>query len=302
MFSIVGYNFCSDGNCLDAVPSVVNNIVDITIQGGMFDHVNMTADVTSPYSPDIPTTWELLTMMDASFEGNLNAGNVGFALSELSGFRIKRRKITDFNWVTLSFVPIADTSQLEFIFNDNLAASLEDYEYAFVPVINGVEGNYITNTISTNFKGVFICDQETIYRFYAGVSYGASEQVQKIGVMEPFGSKYPVFVSGALTNYHKGRVDGTVLQNDYTETRQIDRLAMVKEKETLMRFLTDKGPKILKDWNGNSYLCMITGNPQTTYANDSGMGIMSVGFDYTECGDSNSQEDLVDTGMIDGDI
>ena len=62
-------------------------------------------------------------------EGNLNAGNVGFALSELSGFRIKRRKITDFNWVTLSFVPIADVSQLEFIFNDNLAASLEDYEY-----------------------------------------------------------------------------------------------------------------------------------------------------------------------------
>ena len=302
MFSIVGYNFCSDRNCLDAVPSVVNNIVDVTLQGGIFDHVNMTADVTSPYSPDIPTTWDLLTMFNASFKGNLNAGNVDFALSELSGFRIKRRKITDFNWVTLSFVPIADVSQLEFIFNDNLATSLEDYEYAFVPVINGVEGNYMTNTISTNFKGVFICDQETIYRFYAGVSYGASEQVQKIGVMEPFGSKYPVFVSGALTNYHKGRVEGTVLQNDYTETRQIDRLAMVKEKETLMKFLTDKGPKILKDWNSNSWLMMITGNPQTTYANNSGMGIMSVGFDYTEAGDSNSQEDLVDTGMIAGDI
>lgn len=302
MFSIVGYNFCSDGNCLDAVPSVVNNIVDVTLQGGIFDHFNMTGDVTSPYSPDIPTVWELLTMMDASFEGNLNAGNVGFALSELSGFRIKRRKITDFNWVTLSFVPIADVSQLEFIFNDNLAASLEDYEYAFVPVINGVEGNYMTNTISTNFKGVFICDQETIYRFYAGVSYGGSEQVQKIGVMEPFGSKYPVFVSGAMTNYQKGRVEGTVLQNTYTETRQIDRVAIAKERDELVKFLTDKKPKIIKDWNGNSWLVMVTGNPQTTYANNSGMGIMNVGFDYTEAGDSNSQEDLVDTGMIAGDI
>ena len=69
MFSIVGYNFCSDGNCLDAVPSVVNNIVDVTLQGGSLTTSNMTGDVTSPYSPDIPTVWELLTMMDASFEG-----------------------------------------------------------------------------------------------------------------------------------------------------------------------------------------------------------------------------------------
>lgn len=301
MFSIIGYNFCSDGNCLDAVPSVVNNIVDITIQGGIFDHVNMTADVTSPYSPDIPTTWDLLTMFDASFKGNLNAGNVDFALSELSGFKIKRRKLSDFNWITLQYISITDTSQLEFIFNDNLAQSLTEYEYAFVPIINGVEGNYMTNTISTNFKGVFICDQETIYRFYAGVSYGASEQVQKIGVMEPFGSKYPVFVAGAMTNYHKGRVEGTVLQNTYTETRQIDRLAIAKERDELVKFLTDKKPKIIKDWNGNSYLCMITGNPQTTYLNNSGMGLMNVGFDYVEAGDSESQSDLIRTGMIAGD-
>ena len=160
----------------------------------------------------------------------------------------------------------------------------------------------MTNTISTNFKGVFICDQETIYRFYAGVCYGGSEQVQKIGVMEPFGSKYPVFVSGAITNYQKGRVEGTVLQNTYTETRQIDRVAIAKEREELVKFITDKKPKIIKDWNGNSWLVMVTGNQQNTYANNSGMGIMNVGFDYTEAGDSNSQEDLVDTGMIAGDI
>ena len=46
---------------------------------------------------------------------------------------------------------------------------------------------------------------------------------------------------------------------------------------------------------------MVTGNPQTTYLNNSGMGLMNVGFDYTEAGDSNSQDDLVSTGMINGD-
>ena len=302
MFSIVGYNFCADGNCLDAPPSVVNDINDITLQNGIFDHFAMTADVDSPYSPDIPTTWDLLTMIDASFSGNLDAGNVNFVLSELSGFTIKRRKLTDFNWVTLGSVPVTDISHLQFIFQDNLAASLEDYEYAFVPVVGGVEGNYMTNTINTDFKGVYICDQETIYRFYAGVKYGASEQVQKIGVMEPFGSRYPIFVSGAMTNYTKGRVEGTVLQNTYVDTREIDRKAITKERDGLVQFLTDKKPKILKDWNGNSWLVFIIGNPQTIYLNNSGMGIANVGFDYTEAGDSNSQNDLVDTGMIEGDI
>jgi len=45
---------------------------------------------------------------------------------------------------------------------------------------------------------------------------------------------------------------------------------------------------------------MITGNPQTTYLNDSGMSLMDVGFDYAEAGDSESQADLVKVGMIAG--
>lgn len=302
MFSIVGYNFCADSNCLDNAPAVVDNINDITIQNGIYEHFNMTADVESPYSADIPTTWEFLTLLDANFNGNINAGNVDFILSELSGFRIKRRKTTEFDWVTLGFMPIQDTSELQFIFNDNIALNLEEYEYAFVPVLNGVEGNYMTNTIETNFKGVFICDQETIYRFYAGVSYGASEQVQKIGVMEPLGSRYPVFTFSAKTDYQKGRVEGTVLQSGYEATRVLDKVATVKERRALIEFLTDKKPKIIKDWNGESFLVFITGNPQTNYLNNTGMAIANVGFDWTESGQADSQTDLVETGMIAGDI
>lgn len=305
MFIILGYNFCSDGNSLDAAPSVADNI-DITIRNGVFEHFNMTEDVVSPYSPDIPTTWQVLTLINANFNGTLNGGNVDFVMNELSGFKIKRRKLSDFNWVTLGFMPIEDTAKLQFVFNDNLAASLEEYEYAFVPILgnveDGVEGNYITNTISTNFKGVYICDQDTIYRFYAGVDYGMGEQVQKIGVMEPIGSKWPVFVSNALTNYSKNSVTGIVLPNEYVDTREIDKLAIAKEHKELISFLTDGKPKILKDWNGNSWLLFVTGNPTTNYLTKSGMSIPSVSFDWAEAGDSNSQESLVNTGMIAGDI
>ena len=123
----------------------------------------------------------------------------------------------------------------------------------------------MTNTISTNFKGVFICDQETIYRFYAGVSYGGSEQVQKIGVMEPFGSKYPVFVSGAMTNYQKGRVEGTVLQNTYTETRQIDRVGyrereLQKESFLLINIVDTAKPSLFKCRRSGRVVNIITIN------------------------------------------
>lgn len=247
MNSILGYNFCSDGNCLDATPAQISNINSVTIQNGIFDHFNMTKDVTTAYSSTIPTAWDYLTLMDANFNGNINAGNVGFSLSSLSGFRIKRRRTTDYNWVDLTFIPITDTSQLQFVFQDNLAGSLQDYEYAFVPVINDVEGNYITNTISTNFDGVFICDIDTIYKFYAGVQYGDVQQVQKVGVLEPFGRQYPVVVSNGVLNYQKGNVTGMVLNNNYLTTGIIDRQAVAQERQTLLQFLTNKKAKILKD-------------------------------------------------------
>ena len=298
MNSIVGYNFCSDGNCLDATPVQVNNIITTTIQNGIFNHFDVTSDVTSSYSATIPTAWDYLTLMDANFNGNINAGNVDYAIATLTAVKVKRRKITDYNWVTLIEVPITSLSDLSFTFQDNLAASLQEYEYAFVPVISGVEGNYVTNTISTNFSGVFICDLNTIYRFYAGVQYSGVEQVQKIGVFEPFGKQYPVVVSNALLNYQKGSVSGTVLNSDFISTNTIDRLAIVQERKALLEFLTNKKAKILKDWNGQEILLIVVDNPSTTYANNYGMGIADVAFNYVELGDSNTQADLYNSGII----
>ena len=63
-----------------------------------------------------------------------------------------------------------------------MAQSEVEYEYAFVPIVGGIEGNYVSNTLKTKFDGVFICDADTIYRFYSGVSYGTQTKVQKIGV------------------------------------------------------------------------------------------------------------------------
>lgn len=298
MLVLPGYNFVDDISAVDPFVSIVDNLNSATIQNGIFDHFNLTADVTSTYSSTIPTAWDYLTLMDANFNGTINVGNSGFVLETLSGFKIKRRKLTEFTWLDLGYIPITSFTQLGFSFQDNLAASLQDYEYAFVPVINGVEGNYITNTISTQFSGVFICDMDTIYRFYAGAQYGQSEQVQKIGVFEPFGLQYPVVVSNALTNYQKGSVSGTVLNSDFYTTNTVDRLAIVQQRKSLLEFLTNKKAKILKDQNGAEWLMIVSGSPSISYTNNYGQGISDVGFDWVELGSADSQSDLYNSGII----
>ena len=297
MFTLCGYNFCKDGNALDPVPIDANIFDNVKLTNGIFDHWNVNRDVVSDYSSQIPTTWDYLTVMNANFEGNINAGNSTFSLAQVDGIKIKRRKKSEFNWVSLYFLPSDEMENQTFTINDNLAASNEEYEYAFVPVVAGTEGDYITNTIGTKFDGVFICDADTIYKFYAGVEYGTNERVQKIGVFEPYGRKYPVVVSNGLINYETGSVKGTVLADDYLKNKALNRISMVKEQEALKDFLTNKKAKILKDWNSHVWLMYVVDNIETSYNNEWGMGIADVEFNWTEIGDANNQTDLYNTGL-----
>ena len=299
MFIICGYDFCRDENALN--PSPLRNVSydSVMLKNGIFSHWYITHDVDSPYSSIEPTTWDYLTVMDANFNGTLQAGNIGYLIDNIDGLRIKRRKVGEYDWITLKYIDIESLEEsLSFTINDYLNQNNVEYEYAFVPVSQGTEGNYISNTINSKFDGVFICDFDTIYKFYAGVKYGAGQRVQKIGVFEPLGRKYPVVVSNALLNYETGSFEGYVINNDFLETRILDDKVMIEERKRLLDFLTNKKAKVLKDWNGNYWLMIITGNPSINYANGSGMRLASVGAEWTEVGDGQNGHDLYEAGIL----
>lgn len=299
MFILCGYDFCRDGNALNPSPLTRINYSSVKLENGIFTHWYTTRDVTSPYSSEEPTVWDYLTVMDANFNGNLAAGNIGYTLDQIEGIKIKRRKTTDYEWITINYIPVEDLSQdLSFSFNDNTAQSGVEYEYAFVPILSEIEGNYITNTILSKFEGVFICDFDTIYKFYANVSYGANQRVQKVGVFEPFGKQYPVIVSNALINYETGTFSGMVLPNDYLENHNLDSLNMVQERKDLLDFLTNKKAKILKDWNGNIWLMIIVNSPSVSFERNSSMSLANVSASWAEIGNYNSQNDLYESGLI----
>lgn len=248
MFQFIGYNFFSDGDALNTAPSNVDNITNVRLMNAIFDHFNVTRNTNIPVSTDIPEQWDYDTIMDADFNGNIEAGNVDFLIDQISAIKIKRRVQGTFNWLTLKTIPVNTVEDLTFVFNDLLNQNNVTYEYALVPIIEDVEGEYIINTILSQFNGVFIGDAETIYKFLYEVEYGNNQRNQQIGVFQVLGKQYPVFVANGELSYESGSVTATILNEDFQQNG-IDRTAITKLKDAIKDFLTNRKAKILKDLN-----------------------------------------------------
>lgn len=299
MFQFVGFDFFADVDCLNSAPSSVDNITSTTLTNAIFDHFNVTKDVTISFTTDKPEEWNYDTIMDADFDGDINAGNVDFLIEQVSAIKIKRRIKGTFDWITLETVPISKVEDLEFTFVDRLNAYGVEYEYAFVPILNDIEGNYIINSVYSEFNGVYIGDFNNIYRLFFEVNYSNEMRNQQIGTLQPLGRKYPVIIANGNLSYDSGTVAAMILNDDYTETRTIDKIDIVERKETLKDYLTDKKAKILKDWNGGIKLIMVSTSPTVAYKENSGMSVPQITFGWTEIGDANSQSDLYNNGVID---
>ena len=298
MLQFVGYNFFADVNALDSAPSSVDNITSTQLSNAIFDHFNVTKNTNTLFSTDIPANWDYDTILDASFDGVLNAGNVDFLVDQINAIKIKRRARGTFNWLTLKTIPVNKIEDLIFVFNDFLNGYGITYEYALVPVLNDIEGNYIINSVFSQFNGVFIGDAEQTFKFLYDVEYGSNARNQQVGTFQPLGKQYPIIVANSLLSYESGSVSATILNDDYENTGIIDPDAIVQKKTIIKDYLTNKKAKLLKDFNGNVWLCMVTGNVQVTYRTGSAMSIPQIQFNWVQIGDANNQSDLYANGVI----
>lgn len=298
MLQFLNYNFFSDINALDNAPSNVEGINNVKLNNAIFEHFNVTQNINTEVNTNIPTAWDYDTILDANFENNLNAGNVDFLVEQISAIKIKRRVQGTFDWLTLATIPINSVNDLNFVFNDLLNKNGVQYEYAFVPIIENVEGNYIIDTVFSQFNGVFIGDAQNIYKFLYEVAYGSNSRNQQVGIFEVLGQQYPVFVANGALSYESGSVTATILNDDFETTGVINRTAITQQKDAIKDFLTNKKAKILKDWNGGIWLCIVNSNINVTYKSNYGMGIPSIQFDWTQIGDASNQQDLYKNGIL----
>lgn len=292
----LGYNFLQDRYSWQPVPTNLVNITDIKIENGIYDRFNITKDIEFPYITTEPGDWDLETQLDANFNGDINAGNISYVVSQISNIQVKRRKKGEFDWHTLYNVPVTDVTDINFVRNDYLAKNETEYEYAIVPIIGNVEGEYSINSIESKFYGVFLTDGENSFKFKENVSYTGNEKIHLTATYQPFGSKYPIIISNGNLSYEKGTVNGevVVIDNNY----ELDRKLTVERLNLLKEFLRNPNAKILKDFNGNIWLVTLTDNVPINYHPEVGMGFAQVSFNWVEIGDSNSGKDLYDNNLI----
>ena len=261
-----------------------------------------------------PQTYQLTPQQVNTLVGTNNVwseqGNIELSYHiPITNLLVKRQDVDDVSggWLTLYSQPITQASDMDFTFIDFLNQYGKTYKYALVPLLTQtqsgveveVEGGYtVSNEVQSVFDGVFIADSTGSQKCKANVGYGNVDMNQVVGSITPIGAKYPIIVTNSHNQYHNGSISGTIVPDDYYFNGNLSRIDMVKKRNELEQFLTNKRVKVIKDWNGNIWLVMIAGNVSCTFNNNYGMGIVSFSTNWTEVGDPTNQQDLQATGLI----
>lgn len=310
-------------NELTNTTGFINQIDGFEISNGVFQHINVINSYDPNASDEMPTQWANSFIMDCDFDDpSLNAGNVEGLLSGANKILVKRRLAGVYSnisegWGIIAEININSLADLKFVVYDYTSGSHTTYEYTLVPTLIQTQGGMqveVESSITKNsvilqetsdFKGVFICDINNAYKLDADISYGSATFNQLIGVHQTLGSKYPIVVTNSVIDYTSGSVSGMILNKYYGkidpdtgEMVGLDRKGIVEAREEFRDFITSKTPKILKDWNGNIWLVMITESPSYDFANEWGMGLGTISFSWTEIGDANNMDDLYKANMF----
>lgn len=290
--TVIASNAVPNSNVTDILP-----ITKLKLINGTFDNIDFTKDITKTLDNTYPT-WDYNTVMNCNFNENIDGGNSNITLSTIDSIVIKRRKADEFNWLSIKTIPISSISDFNFYYNDTMIPTGETFEYALVPCLNGVESNYLINTITTCFDGVFISDKDNIYKLYAEVQYGDTQSIQEVEKYNVLGNKYPTIIRNGNANYQQGSLSGTIINKDFEQTRILDRSEIVKQNNKMIEFLKNGLSKIIKDWNGNIWLVQIMENPTVSYNNSYGMGKVNISFNWVEQGKYDNEYDLKENDLI----
>lgn len=270
--------------------------------------------ITICYELATPQTYQLTSQEIQTLVGTNNvwsdAGDVEITYNiPITNLLVKRQDVADVSgmWLTLYSQPITQASDMDFTFIDFTNQYGKTYKYALVPLLTQtqsgveveVEGGYtVSDEVQSIFDGVFIADSTGSQKCKANVGYGNVDMNQVVGSITPIGAKYPVVITNSQNQYHNGSISGTIVPDDYYFNGNLSRIDMVNKRNELERFLTNKRAKIIKDWNSNIWLVMITDNIGCNFNNNYGMGMVNFNANWVEVGDPTNQQDLQATGLI----
>ena len=293
---ICGTSFLGADFSYSPTPTNVDDINSVTLQNGNFDTLTVTKNTSAEKTYDINTTWDNDTIMIALYDADLSAGNVEYVLESISDIVIKRREKGTFNWTTVYQKKINTLDDFSIIFIDKYCKAHTTYEYAYVGVLNGVEGNYNIKEVESDFEGIVICDKDNLYWTMLDIGSCDTNRVHYLTKKEYPMNKYPGSYSFSKSNYDTGETSGFFVKYDENGC-DFNSEESFEYRKGIVDFITNNKPKILKHEDGRIWLISVDGD-----ANDSADGHYLhriISFTWYESGDYNSEKDLYDSGLSD---
>ena len=282
-------------------PTDIDNINKIELSNGVYDELFATNDVESELKETIQQEWDFNTILHATFDGNALAGNINWAIDTISDIAIKRRKVGEFNWITLETKEVNSFDDFSIVGIDKTAAPNFEYEYVVIPVLNGIEGNYSSATpLKVVSNSLVVLDKDEMWATV--VTDGFCDEVTNVpnSVITTMNDIYPTIISNTSANYKTITVNCQFFPADengcLTSIDTMDPAEITANNNAFMKFLNNKKPKILKNLDGRIWLVYVTTPP--TNSADNNYLLRKITFGCTEIGDVNSEEDLYYAGLI----
>lgn len=295
--NILGYNFYSDDDTFLPYCDLTEVLDHIVLQNGVFDEIMATQDLLD-YTKPLLDTWDSSTILHAFFDDSLLAGSMHHSVDVITSVRLKRRKVGEEQWMTIYESVIKSVEDFTFTYVDRYAA-YGDYEYCVVPCIGDAEQSYSIVTVESRFDGIILCDKNVAFQSIADASIGTVSRNRPSAVVTTLENKYPFVVYNGSSNYESGSVSGIFAEIDWEKKQfKIDNIPLYSK--TVMDFLTNGSPKILKKRDGRIWMVDIVGTPSASVDGHPNKIVMN--FEFVEIGDTNSSTDMYDNNFIDVNI
>lgn len=282
----------------DIDDAIEKNINYINIENGVYDdlyvtHIDREDTDRTPNQFDVPDEWTKDTYLHAKFNGDLYSGNSDFNIDNVTDIIIKRRKKGTYQWFPMYSMEVDSVEDFNFTIIDPYPASGITYEYAVVPMINGVEGTYSIGECKVEFDTLIIMDKDDTYFTPFDIEYSQQKNNTSSTII-PIGTKYPIYVTNASNDYLTGNISATFIE---VTNRRLVLDNTTKYREKVLDFLNNRKIKYIKEPFGKCWLASI-GN----VISDSNSGhhdVHKISFDFTEVGDTESNEDMNRFGFLD---
>lgn len=289
----MGYTFTGGAYALDSVPVGDEAFYSVSTGMGLVDTLIGSKAILTD-DEILSVEWDFDTILKALFQGNTQAGNIEYAVSEIDKVYLKRRKQGDLEWMTLTEKVVSAPEDLAFIYEDRTAAA-EVYEYAVIPVVGGIESTAFVNSIRSEFNGMFILDATGAYGTELEMQVSSAAN-QPVSVVTTLSRRFPYVVRNSSIRYDSGEASGFFVDK---KVDGYDLAGGHAYRRKMNEFLQNGHPKILKVDDGRMWLVSVT-SPQITQKDEGHPEFITTSFEWTEIGDADSYEDLRDAGLISG--